>query len=108
MLTPLGSLFVILSIVFVCVFIHWLFVVSVYIFFAFYCNTRCMNVVKEKGVSKGWSGAIFGHLRRSLADGEQSVALRPIRTKPVSTARCVPPKPQRAVSTIKGAWYQAN
>ena len=33
---------------------------------------------------------ISGHLRRRLADGEQRVALRPIRTEPESTARCVP------------------
>ena len=32
------------------------------------------------------------------------MALRPTRTKPESTARCVPRTHRRAVSTIKGAW----
>ena len=35
----------------------------------------------------------------SCADGEQRVALRPIRTKPGPTARCVPHAPRRVVST---------
>ena len=36
------------------------------------------------------------------------VALRPIRTKPELSARCVPRSPQRAVSTREGARYRAN
>ena len=38
------------------------------------------------------------HRRRGLADGEQRVACRPVRTKSVSTARCVPCAPEGAVS----------
>ena len=41
-----------------------------------------------------------------LADGEQQVALRRIRTKPELTARAR--APQRAVGTKEGAWYGAN
>ena len=48
----------------------------------------------------GLGGAISSHRRRGLADGEQRVACRPIRTKPVSTAHCVPRVSQRDVITI--------
>ena len=42
------------------------------------------------------STPIFRQLRRGIAGGEQRVARRPITTKPVSTARCVPRAPQRS------------
>ena len=38
----------------------------------------------------GVSVTISGHRRRGLADGDQRVALRPIKTRPESTACCVP------------------
>ena len=46
---------------------------------------------------------ISSHHRRRLADGKQQVPLLPIRTELVSTKRCVPHAPLRAVSTIEGA-----
>ena len=43
-------------------------------------------------------GTIFGHRRRWFADGKQQIVCRPIRIKPVTTERCVPPTPPGAVS----------
>ena len=54
--------------------------------------------VDAKGVRR--HEAISGHRRRGLVDGKQRVACHPMRTKPVSMARCVPRAPQRNVSTI--------
>ena len=54
------------------------------------------------------TATISGYRRRELADSEQRVALRPIRTKSELTTRCIPRAPQRAVSTKEGARYQAN
>ena len=44
---------------------------------------------------------------QSRSDGEQQIARRPIRTKPMSTARCVPSASQGAVNTA-GARYRAK
>ena len=54
-----------------------------------------------------WYKLILHH--RQLADGEQWVAHRPIRTEPESTARCVPRAPPGAVRTIDWArWGQLS
>ena len=56
-----------------------------------------------QGAALGVPAMISSHHRRCLADGQKRVALRPIRTKPKLTARCVPRAPRREVSTIEGA-----
>ena len=66
------------------------------------------------GVPRYASGArrhamISGHRSRGLANSEQRVAGRPIGTKPVSTAHCIPRAPQGAVSTnCRGPINRAN
>ena len=55
-----------------------------------------------QGAALDVSATISGHRRHGLADGEQRVALRPIKAKAESTARCGPRAPQRVVS--KGAY----
>ena len=47
-------------------------------------------------------GMIASHRRHGLADGEQWIAQRLIRTEPGSTAHCVPRTLQGTVSIIDG------
>ena len=62
----------------------------------------------------GVFATISGHRKRGLASGsgglggEQQVALRPTRTEPESTVRCVLREPRGALSTIEGARYRDN
>ena len=51
----------------------------------------------------GISVMISGHRKRELADGEQRGALRLIKNRPESTARCVPRAPLTA--HIEGALF---
>ena len=60
-------------------------------------HERELRATVSHPVAAGWDAQcvwcrvmISGHRRRGLADGEQRVACRPIRTKPMSTARYVP------------------
>ena len=48
------------------------------------------------------AATISGHFKRGLADGEQWLARRPIRTGLESTARCASRASQRAVTTTEG------
>ena len=61
-----------------------------------------------RGDAEGISATISGRRRRGLADGEQPVTLRPNRTEPESTARCVPRAHGRVVSTNEGAGNSSN
>ena len=73
--------------------IFWWLSYNMYLFFFLF-----QKDLISRGAVLDVSATISGHRRRGLADGEQRIALRPIRTKPKSTACCVPRAPQRVVS----------
>ena len=51
------------------------------------CNLPSRTPATARGAALKVVATISGHRRRGLADGEQRVALHPIRTEPKSTAR---------------------